>query len=258
MPKRQLQPRLQIHLRRLPDSILQSALSLPKQSPPGPDQCVAHPILSQLLTQPAISHPSHSAPMCPQELSQLAVTHPASPLSPHLITDCTQKSMRLYLHRLPHTVVQAALRLHECIPSSSPQQQVQSTLNSQLCLQRHPESEVQHPDVLTETHTANKDKSVPVLPQTVGPHTESQEEQEDRPGDRHEDETEEDASVKETVQQNCPTTDTQYVLRSQNPAECGSVNTLTGLTNGFPQKGVLQSKYKIRVDFKVSFCSCVG
>ncbi|KAL6099648.1 kmt2b [Pungitius sinensis] len=36
----------------------------------------------------------------------------------------------------------------------------------------------------------------------------------------------------------------------KNPAECASVNTLTGLTNGFPQKGLLQSKYKIRVDFK--------
>ncbi|KAL7381507.1 hypothetical protein ABVT39_006987 [Epinephelus coioides] len=36
----------------------------------------------------------------------------------------------------------------------------------------------------------------------------------------------------------------------KNPAECASVNTLTGLSNGFPQKGVLQDKYKIRVDFK--------
>uniref|UniRef100_A0A8C3A7N4 [histone H3]-lysine(4) N-methyltransferase n=2 Tax=Cyclopterus lumpus TaxID=8103 RepID=A0A8C3A7N4_CYCLU len=36
----------------------------------------------------------------------------------------------------------------------------------------------------------------------------------------------------------------------KNPAECASVNTLTGLTNGFPQKGLLQNKYKIRVDFK--------
>ncbi|XP_073338890.1 histone-lysine N-methyltransferase 2B isoform X2 [Pagrus major] len=34
------------------------------------------------------------------------------------------------------------------------------------------------------------------------------------------------------------------------PAECASVNTLTGLTNGLPQKGLLQNKYKIRVDFK--------
>ncbi|MEQ2231889.1 hypothetical protein ILYODFUR_005268 [Ilyodon furcidens] len=36
----------------------------------------------------------------------------------------------------------------------------------------------------------------------------------------------------------------------KNPPECASVNTLTGLTNGFLQKGVLQLKHKIRVDFK--------
>ncbi|XP_035849025.1 histone-lysine N-methyltransferase 2B isoform X2 [Sander lucioperca] len=35
----------------------------------------------------------------------------------------------------------------------------------------------------------------------------------------------------------------------KNPADCASVNTLTGLTNGFPQKGLSQ-KFKIRVDFK--------
>ncbi|KAF6723488.1 Histone-lysine N-methyltransferase 2B [Oryzias melastigma] len=34
------------------------------------------------------------------------------------------------------------------------------------------------------------------------------------------------------------------------PAECASVNTLTGLSNGFNQKGLLQNKLKIRVDFK--------
>ncbi|TDH03988.1 hypothetical protein EPR50_G00147890 [Perca flavescens] len=76
----------------------------------------------------------------------------------------------------------------------------------------------------------------------------TQEEPEDRRGELPEEEKE-DASVKETVQQNCPTTDQHYVLRSQNPADCASVNTLTGLTNGFPQKGLLQ-KFKIRVDFK--------
>ncbi|XP_005927625.1 histone-lysine N-methyltransferase 2B isoform X2 [Haplochromis burtoni] len=36
----------------------------------------------------------------------------------------------------------------------------------------------------------------------------------------------------------------------KNPAECTSVNTPTGLTNGFPQKGLSQNTYKIRVDFK--------
>nr|XP_019957474.1 PREDICTED: histone-lysine N-methyltransferase 2A-like [Paralichthys olivaceus] len=37
---------------------------------------------------------------------------------------------------------------------------------------------------------------------------------------------------------------------NKNPAECASVNTLTGLTNGLPHKGLLQNKHKIHVDFK--------
>lgn len=265
MPK--LQKQLQIHLHRLPDFILQSARHLPKQSPESPDLCFAqtHPLLAQLLTQSAISHPSHSTPQCPPELSQ-PVTHPASPLSPHPITDSKDRFLLLRLHRLPQTLVQSALHLHKCISSPSqqnPQPVLHSALtevSSELCFQEHPESEVRYPDVLTETHRANKDKTVQVLPQTVDPHTElqegTQEEQEDRRGHRPEKE-EEDGSVKETVLQNCHTTDKHYVLRSQNPAECTSVNALTGLTNGFSQKGLLQNKYKIRVDFKVSFCSCV-
>ncbi|XP_061598304.1 histone-lysine N-methyltransferase 2B isoform X4 [Cololabis saira] len=36
----------------------------------------------------------------------------------------------------------------------------------------------------------------------------------------------------------------------KNPAECASVNTLTGFSNGFPLKGLLQNQHKIRVDFK--------
>lgn len=119
---------------------------------------------------------------------------------------------------------------------------------------------MQYPDVLTETHRANKDKTVQVLPQTVNPDRKlqegTQEQQEDKGGDQPEEE-EDDNSVKATVLKNCQTTDPHYVLRSQNPAECASVNTLTGLTNGFPQKGLLQNKYKIRVDFKVSFCTSV-
>nr|XP_033492480.1 histone-lysine N-methyltransferase 2B isoform X1 [Epinephelus lanceolatus] len=255
MPKQQ---QLQIHLHRLPDSLLQSALFLPKQCL---DQSIAesHPILSQLVTQPAHSHLSYATPQSPPELSQL-VMHPASPPSPHPISDSKPKTMMLCLHRLPQTVVQSALHLHKPVSSSSFQQQSQSTLHSalsevssKLCFQAHPESEVQNPEVLTETQRDNKDKTVPVLPQTVNPRTElqedTQEEQKDRQGDQPE-EKEEDASVEGTVQQNCPTTDTHYVLRSQSPAECASVNTLTGLSNGFPQKGVLQDKYKIRVDFK--------
>ncbi|XP_059205584.1 histone-lysine N-methyltransferase 2B isoform X2 [Centropristis striata] len=262
MPK--LQKQLQIRLHRLPDLILQSALSLPKQIPECPDQCVtqSHPMLSQLLTQPAISQSSHSPPKSPPELSQ-PVTHPALPLSPHPLTEPTKKSLLLRLHRLPLTLVQSALHLHKFISSSSsssslsssssqhPQPSVHSALteiSSKLCFQE--ESEVQNPDVLTETHRANKDKTVQVLPQTVDPHTELQEGmQEAQRDERGNPPEEKEDSEKATVPQNCPTTDPHYVLRSQNP-ECASVNTLTGLTNGFPQKGLLANKYKIRVDFK--------
>lgn len=59
--------------------------------------------------------------------------------------------------------------------------------------------------------------------------------------------------VSGTMVKNGPRTDSEYVLRSQNPAESASANSQTGLTNGVPHKGLLQSKHKIRVDFKVSF-----
>ncbi|CAJ1083355.1 histone-lysine N-methyltransferase 2B isoform X3 [Xyrichtys novacula] len=36
----------------------------------------------------------------------------------------------------------------------------------------------------------------------------------------------------------------------KNSAECASASTPAGFTNGFPQKGLSQNKYKIRVDFK--------
>ncbi|XP_023265562.1 histone-lysine N-methyltransferase 2B-like isoform X2 [Seriola lalandi dorsalis] len=270
-PLPKLQQQLQIHLLRLPDFILQSALSLTEKLPQCLDQCAAqmHPELSQPvtqtttpsssefsepITQTTTSYSSHSTtPSLP--LSQ-PVMQPASPLSPHAVTDYPQKSLLLRLHRLPQSVVQSALHLHKCTLSSSqehPQSILHSALtvvSSKLCFQGHPESEVQHPDE-SETNRANK-QTVPKPPQTVGPGTElqegKQEEQEDEQVDQPEEE--EDASVKETVLKTCPTTDPQYVLRSQNPAECASVNTLTGLTNGFPQKGLLQNKYKIRVDFK--------
>lgn len=116
-----------------------------------------------------------------------------------------------------------------------------------------------NPNVLTETNQANKDKTVKALPKTVNPELQegTQEEQQDQQLDRRKEE-QKDNSVKGTVWQNCPRTHTQYVLHSQTPAECASVSALTGLTNGVPQKGLLQNKYKIRVDFKVSFCTSIG
>lgn len=64
---------------------------------------------------------------------------------------------------------------------------------------------------------------------------------------------EEEGPVSATVVKKGPRSDPDYVLHSQNPAECASANGQTGLTNGVHHKGLLQSKHKIRVDFKVSF-----
>ncbi|KAI3358673.1 hypothetical protein L3Q82_015076 [Scortum barcoo] len=249
-PKPKLQKQLQIHLHRLPDSVL---LSLPQQLAQCPDQCATqlHPTLSQLVTQPASSLPTAQPP---PELPP--VMHPASPPSPHPIADTPQKSLVLRLHRLPQSVVKSVLHLQKQTPSSPERQTIQdSEVPSELCIQGCPESEVQHSDVRTYTDSDNTDKTVHktvhMSPQTVHPELQegTQEEQEDERGVLPEEE-EKDKFVKETVLKNCPATDTHYVLRSQNPAEFASVNTPTGLTNGFPQKGLLQNKYKIRVDFK--------
>uniref|UniRef100_G3NJV0 [histone H3]-lysine(4) N-methyltransferase n=1 Tax=Gasterosteus aculeatus aculeatus TaxID=481459 RepID=G3NJV0_GASAC len=174
MPK--LQQQLQIHLHRLPDFILQSAVSLPKQSPQTPDQrlSLSRPLLSHFITPPAISH-SNSTPASPPQRAR-PVAPSDSALPPQTRKDCTQKSLLLRLHRLPKTLVQSALHLHKCMSSPS-QQHSQSILHS-------------------------------------------------------------------------APTEASSESFFQNPAECASVNTLTGLANGFPQKGLLQNKYKIRVDFK--------
>ncbi|XP_060916184.1 histone-lysine N-methyltransferase 2B isoform X1 [Labrus mixtus] len=227
MPK--LQRQLRIHLHRLPDSVLQCL-----------DQCASksHPILSQLLTQYAVSNSSHPA----TELSP-PVLHPASPLSP---TDSAQTFLLLRLHRLPECVKQSTFDLHKSKSSSS--QQLQSAQHTSLtestmCLKGDPE--VQNPD------DANIDNmvynGVNVLSHIANPHSELQEgRQEDQDAEEDRPEEEDEESINETVLQ---TSHTHYVLRSQNPAECAAT-TPTGVTNGFPQKGLSQNKYKIRVDFK--------
>lgn len=259
---------LQIHLCRLPDFVLQSpAVYLLRQSPQHDDvdRCIAqsHPQLSHLATQPAFSHLSCPITNCLPEMSH-PETQPASPLSPHPIRDSPQKSLLLRLQRLPQSVVQSAMHSNKYV-SSPPQQHPQSTLHSALiqvssqqCSHGRPGSEVEH----TETHRAKTgttlSRVVPGPPQTVSAGAELQEDVQDEQEERRLEQAEEDksdSSVKETVLQNCPTTDPHSVLRSQNPAECTSVNTPTGLTNGFPQKGLSQNTYKIRVDFKVSLSS---
>ncbi|KAM3595775.1 uncharacterized protein V6R79_002613 [Siganus canaliculatus] len=260
-PQAKLQKQLQIHLQRLPDSVLQSGQFLLQQSP-SLDQSVAetHPLLSQLLENPPVTH----SPLSPTTQSSPELSppfkHPPAPISPSLITDAPRKSLVLRLHRLPQSVVQSALGSHT-LRLSSPQRHPQPIENTtlpevspRLCFQGCPESEVRNqPEVVTETY---RDQTVheteQALPQTVSPHTELQEgHQEEQHCDRL-DRLKEDngGSLGGTVPQNCPRTDAHYVLHSQSPAEFGSVNALTGFTNGLPQKGLLQNKYKIRVDFK--------
>lgn len=229
-----LQRQLQIRLHRLPDFILQSSLYSPLQLSQFVEQCTAqsHPFLSQLLTTPTVSHSLHSTTQSPPELSQ----------------------------RLPQSrLQQSTLHSYDYVSSSSSQQHPQSVLHrspTKLCFQGQLESEVQNTDALTRTANNIKKvhRTVQKLRKTAAPRLKLQEsthkEQEDKRWAWPEEEKD---SVKGSVPKNCPTIDPPYVLRSQNAAECVSVNALTGVTNGFPQRGLSQNKHKIRVDFKVSF-----
>lgn len=167
----------------------------------------------------------------PPKLSE-AIINPSHPFPPEVKAHFSLKFPVLQLHSLPLSVVKLATheQIHSLsiLPKSSPK----------VCFQQPAETEdkkITHGNV-QECH------------QTVAPV-----EQEDNRGNRPEEEKEEDF-IKWTVLKNCPT-DPHYLLRSQNPAECPAVNTLSGLTSGVPQKGLLQNKHKIRVDFKVCFSS---
>ncbi|KAM4725415.1 histone-lysine N-methyltransferase 2B isoform 2-T2 [Anableps anableps] len=227
-----LQKQLQIHLYRLPAYILKTgSQSLPWQMPRFVDQ-------SQPLTQPPASQPSCNVTNSHPE-SRQSEMHPASVLPSAPIADSPQKSPPFC-----SGPTQPSTQQHPTSVSCTAVAEVGSQKCSQGC-----DSEVKHPDTLMEVCSAKADKTFPSPSWTSSPgrKLQKQQEQEDTHGVQHE-EDKATSSVKETRLQSCPTTDPQYVLRSQNPPECASVNTLTGLTNGFPQKGVLQ--HKIRVDFK--------
>lgn len=157
----------------------------------------------------------------PPKLSEARI-NPSHPLPPEVKADFSLKFPVLHLHSLPPSVVKSAI--HEQIHSLS----MLPKLSPKICFQQPAETEEKR------------------YHQTVAPV-----EQEDNRGNRPEEEKEED-SITWTVLNNCPT-DLHYLLRSQNPAECPAVNTLSGLTCGVPQKGLSQNKHKIRVDFKVCF-----
>ncbi|XP_016533392.1 histone-lysine N-methyltransferase 2B isoform X1 [Poecilia formosa] len=225
IPVPTLQKQLQIHLYRLPAYILKTgSQSLPWQMPR----------FVEPLTQPPVSLPPRNGANSPPGSLQTEM-HPASVLPSPPIADSPQKSPPL------------------CLPAPPPTQQHQIAVAEvlpQACSQGF-ESEAKHPGALMDVCSAKADKTFPNLSWTSSPGRKLQKQQEQE--DAHRVQHEEDkaaSSVKATKLQSCPTTDPQYVLRSQNPPECASVNTQTGLTNGFPQKGVLQHKHKIRVDFK--------
>ncbi|KAM9385684.1 LOW QUALITY PROTEIN: histone-lysine N-methyltransferase 2A [Pholidichthys leucotaenia] len=247
----------QLHMHRPPDSVLQSAAPpIPQWSFQRVDGCVAqsHPSQFQLVTQPTVSEPSHSTTNFPPDLLQSEMDH-SSPLSTPSKADLQQKTLVLCLHRLPQSLVQSAL--HKSILLSD-YKYLESTLNStaaassQLFSQEHPKSEVKHCNIKMDTDrlntVQNEQTELLCLPHPVECKEDMKEEQEEK---RWEPPKEDNVdSVKQTVLQKRPTTDSHYVLRSQNPAESSSLNSMAGLTNGFPQKGVLQNKHKIRVDFK--------
>ncbi|XP_028317360.1 histone-lysine N-methyltransferase 2B isoform X3 [Gouania willdenowi] len=237
----------QIHLHRLPDLMLQSASSIQPPSPQCVDECVAwsHPPSTQLETQPSVSSSSHPIENFPPQL----------PLpETHLRTDCPQKTVQIHLHRLPKSVMHSALHLRKSIPLSLFEKHPEFT--SQPAIATIPQLHLQgmFSEVSEETHKSDIVKTPAcaeaVQPQMVTPDSELQEAPQAEPEDGGAEDNIEGSSTKEKLVQSCQTTDHHCVLRSQNPAEFASANPLAGLPNGFPQKSGLQSRHKIRVDFK--------
>lgn len=235
----------------------------PAPAPPGP---VARPPLRTLQVclyrlPPALLH-SHlhkhtSAPQPPKPLQPLEAPQllkPSQPLKPPQPLEAPQPP------KLPQTP-EASQPLKAPQPPKPPQPSEapqlpqaapnppQTDILTNPSGPERPESEAQaESEVQPSDRDETVQKNTPELP-----HAESQEEEEQEDDGWAEVTEEEDAeSVNGTVLQHCPRTDPQYVLHPQNPAESASLNTVTGSTNGFPQKGLLQNKYKIRVDFKVS------
>lgn len=175
------------------------------------------------------------------------------------VKDFRLKSPLLCLHRLPQSAVESALRVHNHVRTLSTKQNPKSMLHpspkaasSKLCFQGETDSGMRNPDLLADNDKIVQ-KPVQKLHHVV-PHIQLQDNMHKKRNDAGwAQPEEEEGPVKRTVVKSCPATDAHYVLHSQNPAESASANGLMGLTNGVPQKGLLQSKHKIRVDFKVSW-----
>uniref|UniRef100_A0AAV2K9P8 [histone H3]-lysine(4) N-methyltransferase n=1 Tax=Knipowitschia caucasica TaxID=637954 RepID=A0AAV2K9P8_KNICA len=139
--------------------------------------------------------------------------------------------LQIHLYRLPDSVLQANT---QAIPK--------------LCCPASPKCKDQKP---LNVKDASPNTDAPFPSRSLNPEPEPSKGALTDPKDTHADGAKEDGGVflgKEIVVMNCHNTDTHYFLRPQNP-EYASLNG-TGLTNGFSLKGLLQTKYKIRVDFK--------
>ncbi|XP_072304064.1 histone-lysine N-methyltransferase 2A isoform X1 [Eucyclogobius newberryi] len=214
----------QIRLSRLPDSILHGSLSLPPE-----------------WSARKLSRSSPYSLRSPKrDCTSLAEVEQAPP---------AKRSMHLRLHRLPKTSVHASLH-----KSTSPQQTQQcnkknfnfsalkALMFSSNCCPASPKAKDQK-TLTVKDNFPNTDASVPSTKPSNGTRKDRK--------DNH-DGANEDGGVflgRDAVVSFCLITDTHYFLRPQNPLEYASLNG-SGLTNGFSLKAPLQTKHKIRVDFK--------
>ncbi|XP_057683415.1 histone-lysine N-methyltransferase 2A-like isoform X2 [Corythoichthys intestinalis] len=201
-PVPKLGRQLRVHLYRLPELLQLSPHSLD-----------SYPKYSESKSmQPSEPHSLHAVP------PQLVTRHPPDTQPPSRV-------LVLRLHRLPQSVVHAAL--HGCNiesppPLGSPKKQSHSALTefaTTLRCQGDPLSQMQPLHSLTDKEHAVEDGA-----------------QED--------------GQEGTVLQRPADSDPQCLLPSQNAAEGSSVSASLGFPNGFPQKGLVLEKKKIRVDFK--------
>ncbi|XP_019723294.1 histone-lysine N-methyltransferase 2A [Hippocampus comes] len=210
-PPAKLQRELRVHLYRFPDPHLQS----PRHLDPCPKQ--SEPKLMRPLKQPSEPHALHA--VTPQ-----LVTRNQLEMLPR------SRVLVLRLHPLPPSVVHAALRGRKSEsppPQGSPKSLSPSALTevaTTLRFQGDALSQLQPLRALTDQEL------------TVDGADGARDDGQDGP---------EGMGL-----QRPPGTDPHCVLPSQNAAEGSSPSAPVGFPNGFPQKGPVLDKTKIRVDFK--------
>lgn len=219
---------LQVRLHRLPDNILRPSVCTPAQLGQIAARCA--------LTRPAF--PQTQSPDQPKTPTPPAPHQPPCPLNNILTTQ--PKSLQSDLGSAP--LSPRPLRIDSqggspCQVPTSPTHSIYSLLFHQV-KDRGPKPPTLAPHRLPQSAGTSLRASKQLMKPTANEEAEG--------------------PVSGKMVKNSPRTDSEYVLRSQNSAESASANSQTGLTNGVPHKGLLQSKHKIRVDFKVSLCVFVA